>query len=131
MLILSTLAFAFCMATGVNAQGTGDTSEESARNRAAIESYTEQEARTEQVGATMFRVRPTDTPYEHWFAANKDSMPTFEGVLIQDARTYPLEPWDRFGVDGMYIKMADYQITDGWILEIPPKGSIKPQPSVI
>ncbi|MGK0298359.1 MAG: hypothetical protein ACI9XC_001980 [Gammaproteobacteria bacterium] len=123
MLILSTLAFAFCMATGVNAQGTS----EEARNRAAIESYKAQEARTEQVGPTMFRVRPTDTPYEHWFAANKDSMPAFEGVVIQDARTYPLAPWDRFGVDGMYIKMADYQITDGWILEIPPKGEIKPQ----
>jgi uncharacterized RmlC-like cupin family protein len=54
-------------------------------------------------------------------------MPSFEGLVIQDARTEPLEHWEQFGVDGLYIKMADYQITDGWILEIPPGGSIKPQ----
>jgi uncharacterized RmlC-like cupin family protein len=31
------------------------------------------------------------------------------------------------GVDGLYIKMADYQITDGWLLEIPPHGKVNPQ----
>ena len=81
----------------------------------------------EQVGPTMWRVRPRNTPYDIWFEKNKEDMPTYEGLLIQDARTEPLFPWDAMGVDGLYIKMADYQITDGWILEIPPKGQTTPQ----
>jgi len=83
--------------------------------------------RLERVGPTMWRVKPTNSPYEHWFKANKDKMPAWEGLLIQDARTEPLRPWEQMGVDGLYIKMADYQITDGWILEIPAKGQTKPQ----
>ncbi len=80
------------------------------------------------VGPRTERVSPLGrTPYEHWFAENKSKMPSFEGLIIQDARTEPLSYWDRMGVDGLYIKMADYQITDGWILEIPPGGSTKPQ----
>lgn len=81
----------------------------------------------EKVGPTMYRVRPRNTPYDLWFERNKETMPTFEGVIIQDARTEPLGHWEDMGVDGLYIKMADYQITDGWILEIPPRGSTKSQ----
>ena len=81
----------------------------------------------EQLGANMSRVRPTNTPYELWFEKAKKKIPTFEGLVIQDARTEPLKPWEGIGVDGLYIKMADYQITDGWILEIPAKGQTKPQ----
>ena len=81
----------------------------------------------EKVGETMWRVRPNNTPYDQWLARNKQRIPTFEGLVIQDARTEPLEHWDDLGVDGLYIKMADYQITDGWILEIPPNGFTKKQ----
>ncbi len=81
----------------------------------------------EKVGPTMYRVRPRNTPYDLWFDRQKENMPTFEGIIIQDARTEPLGPWEDMGVDGLYIKMADYQITDGWILELPPKGETKPQ----
>jgi uncharacterized RmlC-like cupin family protein len=78
-------------------------------------------------GESTQRVSPLGrTPYEHWFKRNKDKFPTFEGLVIQDARTEPLEYWDAMGVPGLYIKMADYQITDGWLLEIPPKGKTKP-----
>jgi len=120
---------AFCMLAGANAQETtrkwDSTWVFGMDNR---ESAGEEEVeRLERVGPTSFRVRPINTPYEHWFTANKHKIPTFEGLVIQDARTYPLGRWEDMGVDGMYIKMADYQITDGWILEIPPKGSIKPQ----
>lgn len=81
----------------------------------------------EKVGATMWRVLPTNTPYDQWFAKNREHMPTFEGLVIQDTRTEPLEYWDDMGVNGLYIKMADYQITDGWILEVPAKGKTKLQ----
>ena len=81
----------------------------------------------EKVGPTIWRSRPHDTAYDEWFAKYKDHMPTFEGLMIQDARTEPLGPWEDMGVDGLYIKMADYQITDGWILEIPPHGQTNSQ----
>lgn len=82
--------------------------------------------RLEKVGSTMWRVKPSDTPYDHWYEKAKSSMPTFEGLMIQDVRTVPLEPWTAQGVNGLYVRMADYQIIDGWILEIPPRGSTKP-----
>ena len=82
---------------------------------------------SEQVGETMWRVLPRNTPYDKWLAENKERIPTFEGLVIQDARTEPLQHWEGMGVDGLYIKMADYQITDGWILEVPPKGKTKKQ----
>lgn len=84
-------------------------------------------AGSEQVGETMWRVQPSNTPYDRWLARNKGRIPTFEGLVIQDARTEPLRPWQQMGVDGLYIKMADYQIIDGWIIEIPPKGKTKKQ----
>lgn len=112
-IVLSTVLLCMCVVTGLNAQ----------EKRTPPNSNPDRE----RISATSFRVKPTDTPYERWFTANKGNMPSFEGLLIQDARTEPLEHWEQFGVDGLYIKMADYQITDGWILEIPPGGSIKPQ----
>lgn len=106
-----------CLATAASAQqGTGAPGAEQS-NRGD---------RMERVGPTMWRVRPSNTPYDKWFAEAKKKMPTFEGLLIQDARTEPLRPWPDKGVNGLYVKMADYQITDGWILEIPPSGSTKP-----
>lgn len=82
--------------------------------------------RMEKVGPTAWRVIPSDTPYGRWFDEASKRIPTFAGLLIQDVRTEPLKPWSEVGVNGLYVKMADYQIIDGWILEIPPKGSTKP-----
>jgi uncharacterized RmlC-like cupin family protein len=80
----------------------------------------------ENVGPNRWRVKPVDTPYDHWFERARKRMPSFEGLVIDDVRTVPLKPWADQGVSGLYVKMADYQIIDGWILEIPPKGSTKP-----
>ena len=112
-LTVAAVGLAICLTTNVNAQ--------------QLTSRDPNPKIMEQVGPNMSRVRPTNTPYEKWFAKARQSIPTFEGLVIQDARTEPLKPWDGLGVDGLYIKMADYQITDGWILEIPAKGRTKPQ----
>lgn len=115
--IITAASLLLVLVLGVSAQEAAKNDQEEANNE-----------RLERVGPTMWRVKPTDTPYEHWFAANKDKMPNYAGLVIQDARTEPLpRQWDQFGVKGMYIKMADYQITDGWLLEIPAKGQIKTQ----
>jgi uncharacterized RmlC-like cupin family protein len=81
----------------------------------------------ENVGPNRWRVKPTDTPYDAWFERAKTRIPTFDGLVIQDVRTVPLKLWADHGVPGLYVKMADYQIIDGWVLEIPAKGSTKPQ----
>src|SRR5262245_48367603 len=81
------------------------------------------EERMEQVGPTAYRVIPTDTPYDHWYERAKTRIPVHEGLIIQDVRSEPVKPWPDIGASGLYIRMADYQIIDGWIVEIPPKGS--------
>ncbi|MGH9386720.1 MAG: hypothetical protein ACRD2N_20815 [Vicinamibacterales bacterium] len=82
--------------------------------------------RLEKVGPTAYRVIPTDTPYDRWYARTRGKMPTFDGLVIQDVRTVPLKPWADMGANGLYMRMADYQIIDGWVIEIPAKGSTKP-----
>ncbi len=111
-LLIAATALALCLSTKLYAQ---------------VPPEIEADSKHEQVGATMWRRRPRNSPYEAWFEEAQQRMPTFTGLIIQDARTEPLEPWDDMGVDGLYIKMADYQITDGWILEIPAQGQTKPQ----
>jgi len=83
--------------------------------------------RLEKVGPTMSRVIPQNTPYDHWLAEAKMRVPIFSGLVIDDARTVALKPWADMGVDGLYIRMADYQIIDGFILEIPPHGQTRSQ----
>ena len=114
VIILAALC-ALWMADGVFAQDIAEAAAEERRRG----------SNREQVGPTMWRNRPHDTAYDEWLAANKKRIPTFEGLVIQDARTEPLGYWEDMGVNGLYIKMADYQITDGWILEIPPQGQTK------
>ena len=111
-LLITATGFALCLTTNLGAQAPPEN---------------ELDSKLEQVGATMWRVRPRNSPYEIWFEEAKKRIPTFVGLVIQDARTEPLTPWDDMGVDGLYLKMADYQLTDGWILEIPANGQTKPQ----
>ena len=91
------------------------------------ERVSEDGGRLEKVGPTMSRVVPDNTPYDQWLAQAKARTPIFSGLVIDDARTVPLKPWADMGVDGLYIRMADYQIIDGFVLEIPPHGQTKPQ----
>ncbi len=113
--ILTTVLFVLCVADDATAQRTP-----------VEEPQADQGVDLERVGPNTRRVSPVGrTPYEFWFRDNEANMPTFEGLVIQDARTEPLEYWEDMGVNGLYIKMADYQITDGWILELPPKGKTK------
>jgi uncharacterized RmlC-like cupin family protein len=91
------------------------------------ERVSEDGGRLEKVGPTMSRVVPDNTPYDQWLKQAAARTPIFSGLVIDDARTVPLKPWPDMGVDGLYIRMADYQIIDGLVLEIPPHGQTKPQ----
>jgi len=90
------------------------------------ERRSDRDERLEKVGPTAYRVVPVETPYDRWYERTKGKMPTFDGLMIQDVRTVPVKPWADMGVNGLYMRMADYQIIDGWVIEIPPKSSTKP-----
>jgi mannose-6-phosphate isomerase-like protein (cupin superfamily) len=91
------------------------------------ERVSEDGGRLEKVGPTVSRVIPDNTPYDQWLAQAKTRIPVFSGLVIDDVRTVPLKPWTDMGVDGLYVRLADYQIIDGFVLEIPPHGQTKPQ----
>jgi uncharacterized RmlC-like cupin family protein len=82
----------------------------------------------ESLGQTV-RALPRGTPYDAWLARAKADMPVFEGLVIQDVRTEPLQPWAAMGagVTGLYLRLSDYQMTDGYILELPPRAKTEPR----
>jgi len=82
----------------------------------------------EKVDGTVIRAVPHNTPYDLWLVEAKEGIPVFEGLVIQDVRTETLQPWPQMGedVNGLYLRFADYQMTDGRIVEIPPLGKTKP-----
>jgi len=115
--VVAAAAAALSLAAGLAAQQSARAREDQESNRGE---------RMEKVGPTAWRVKPTNTPYDRWFAEAQKRIPSFAGLVIQDVRTEPLKPWPDMGVNGLYVRMADYQIIDGWILELPPKGQTKP-----
>jgi len=113
------------VARGVDLGGGGVPAPQQSKDRQPRTS--EDGGRLEKVGPTMSRVVPENTPYDQWLAQTKARVPMFSGLVIDDVRTAPLKPWGDMGVNGLYIRMADYQIIDGFVLEIPPHGQTKPQ----
>ncbi len=73
---------------------------------------------------TVVRVRPDESPYEHWLRQARTEIPVLDGLVIDDVSTVDLRPWpdQGEGVTGLYLRFADYQIIDGRIFEIPPRG---------
>jgi gentisate 1,2-dioxygenase len=78
----------------------------------------------EVLGPTVVREPPTESPYQRWLATAGEEMPVFEGLVIEDVTSIPLRPWEQMGegVTGLYLRFADYQMSDGRILEIPVGG---------
>ena len=74
------------------------------------------------------RLRPDNSPYENWLVNAKSEIPLHACFCIDDVRTIRLEPWEQLGkgIQGLYLRLADYQVTDGRILEIPPMGATNP-----
>lgn len=122
--VVTGLALALTAAIGLTAVTFGQQS--SGQPAQERERRSNREERLEKVGPTAYRVIPTDTPYDRWYQTAKTKMPTFDGLAIQDVRSVPLKPWADMGVNGIYMRMADYQLIDGWVIEIPAKGSTKP-----
>lgn len=77
------------------------------------------------LGPTTMRERPTDSPYETWLNKARKEIPIHEGLFIDDIVHIPLRPWPQLGagITGLYLRFADYQVTDGRIIEIPAAGN--------
>lgn len=75
------------------------------------------------------RTRPRDTFYDRWLEQARDRIPVRDCMFIEDVRTIDLEPWEEegAGVHGLYLRLADYQVTDARILELPPGGGTREQ----
>lgn len=78
----------------------------------------------EVLGPTIVREPPTDSPYQAWLEAARKEIPVFEGLVIDDVASITLKPWPQVGegVTGLYLRFADFQMTDGRIIEIPTGG---------
>lgn len=77
----------------------------------------------EKLGTPM-RVQPRESPYEEWLDSARSTIPVHDCLYIEDVRTIALEPWPEHGSDvtGLYLRLSDYHITDGRLLEIPCGG---------
>jgi hypothetical protein len=82
----------------------------------------------ESLGQSI-RVLPRRTPYDAWLARAKADTPVFEGLVIQDVRTQALQPWPVMGdgVKGLYLRLSDCQMTDAYVLELPPHVKTDPR----
>jgi uncharacterized RmlC-like cupin family protein len=81
------------------------------------------------LGPTVLRNPPVNSPYQRWLERVRNEIPMFEGLVIQDIEHVALSPWPQMGegITGLYLHFADYQMTDGRILEIPPGGQTASQ----
>jgi quercetin dioxygenase-like cupin family protein len=56
-----------------------------------------------------------------------EDVPIYSGEFIQDARTLELGDWTRRRCKGAYISFPDQQVSNMYVAEIPPAGSLPPQ----
>ncbi len=81
------------------------------------------------LGPTIVRRPPEDSPYERWLMKARAEIPVLDGLVIDDVSSVELKPWPQMGegITGLYLRFADYQIIDGRILELPPRGQTASQ----
>lgn len=81
------------------------------------------------LGPTIVHIRPADSPYDQWLRTARAEIPVLDGLVIDDVSSAALRPWPQMGegVTGLYLRFADYQIIDGRLLEIPPRGMMVSQ----
>jgi quercetin dioxygenase-like cupin family protein len=64
------------------------------------------------------------TPYTLW--RRGEGVPFYMGAHVDDLRTAEVTPWSRLGVKGAIVNLAAQEVTDGWLLEVPPGGQTEP-----
>lgn len=85
--------------------------------------------RLEPHGASIFRPSFSGTPYQRWLEQARTRLPIREGLVLHDIENMALASWPDMGqgVTGLYLRFADYEVSDGRIIELPARGRIEPQ----
>lgn len=79
-----------------------------------------------EVTAKPERLGRNEPYYERW--VKEEGIPIHKGYYIEDLRKVELAPWKRKGGLGAFINLEGSEgANDGYIAEIPPGGSLKPQ----
>src|SRR5262245_58212996 len=65
------------------------------------------------------------TPYDQLQA--KEGIPVIRGNVVSNVLELELGPWERLGVSGCYLNLAEQQQTDAYVCEIPPGSETLPQ----
>ncbi len=60
--------------------------------------------------------------YDYWL--EKEGIPVHRGFYVEDVNRLELEPWPRMGGRGAYLALANQQVTNGYVVEIPPAGAL-------
>src|SRR5919202_914869 len=75
---------------------------------------------------TTWREKSVTQSFYDYFL-EKEGIPVYRGNYVEDVYTLPLGSWERMGARGAYVNLANQQQTDGYVVEIPPGGALKPQ----
>ncbi|MEX2598289.1 MAG: cupin [Dehalococcoidia bacterium] len=77
-------------------------------------------------GGKSSYTRRLSTAWERF--QKEEGIPVFEGVGVRDSRDLPRENWERLGGKGSYIQViGTNNDTTMFVVEIPPRGALKPQ----
>ena len=77
-----------------------------------------------------------ETPknFDEWYIASsyqqfvrQEGVPLYQGSALDSLLTLPLGDWERRGGKAAYTRMGDQEIYGLQVVEIPPKGSLKPE----
>ncbi len=76
------------------------------------------------LGPTVVRVSPRNSPYQQWLERARNEIPVHECLVVDDVKSIGLQSWSQMGegISGLYLRFADYQMSDGRLLEIPVGG---------
>lgn len=86
-------------------------------------------AEVDVLGPSAVRIPPTNSPYQRWLTRVRNEIPVHGGLVIGNAGSVKLRAWPQMGdgVNGLYLRLADYQTSDARILEIPARGKTTSQ----
>ena len=72
--------------------------------------------------------------FDEWYVKSsyqkfvqEEAVPLYEGAYIEDLSTVPLSKWERRGGSAAYTRLGEQEIYNLQIVEIPPKGQLKPE----
>lgn len=72
--------------------------------------------------------------FDEWYVKSsyhrfvkQEGLPLYEGSSLQDLATLPLKDWGRRGGKAAYTRLGDQENNNLQIVEIPPKGELKPE----